>query len=66
MTLILSLTFTKLPVVSMEHLQRVWYASRECLPFWTPGSITLLGLAYARIVETNFPVLEVSLLDFSL
>ena len=28
---------------STEHLQRVGYASRERLPFWTPGSIPLLG-----------------------
>ena len=26
-------------VVSMEHLQRVWHASRERLPFRTPGSV---------------------------
>ena len=43
MTLIPSLTFIELWVVSMEHLQRVWYASRGTLtlpdtwfrpPFW--------------------------------
>ena len=38
MTLIPTLTFTELCVVSIEHLQRVWRASRERLPFWTPGS----------------------------
>ena len=38
MTLIPSLTFTELRVVSMEHLQRVLQASRERLPFRTPGS----------------------------
>ena len=43
MTLIPSLTFTKLRVVSMEHLQRVWLASRERLPFQTPGFVPLLG-----------------------
>ena len=37
MTFIPILTFTELWVVSMEHLQRVWLASRECLPFRTPG-----------------------------
>ena len=36
MTLIPSLTFAELWVVSMDHLQRVWYASRERLPFRTP------------------------------
>ena len=37
----------------MEHLQRVWLASRERLPFWTPGSVLpFWGLAYAPIVET--------------
>ena len=39
MTFIPSLTFTELRVVSMEHLQRVWLASRERLPFRTPGSV---------------------------
>ena len=43
MTLIPSLTLTKLWVVSMEHLQRVWLASRERLPFRTPGSVPLFG-----------------------
>ena len=28
---------------SMEHLQRVWLASRERLPFRTPGSAPLFG-----------------------
>ena len=37
----------------MEHLQRVWHASRERLPFRTPGSAPILGLANAPIVETN-------------
>ena len=37
------LTFTELRVVSLEHLQRVWLARRERLPFWTPGSVPLLG-----------------------
>ena len=39
MTLIPSLTFTELWVVSMEHLQRVWHAIRERFPFRTPGSV---------------------------
>ena len=49
----------------MEHLQRVWLASRERLPFRTPGSVPILGLAYAPIVETGFLELAMSLLDFS-
>ena len=28
----------------MEHLQLVLHASRERLPFWTPGSIPCLDL----------------------
>ena len=43
MTLIPSLTFTQLQVVSREHLQWVWHASRDRLPFRTPGSIPLFG-----------------------
>ena len=42
---------------SMEHLKRVWHASRERLPFQT--------LVYFLIVETSFPELVVSFLDFS-
>ena len=49
----------------MEHLQRVWHASRERLPFRTPGSVPILGLANAPIVETKFLELSMSLLDFS-
>ena len=65
MTFIPSLTFTELWVVSMEHMQRVWLASRERLPFRTPGSVPHLGLANAPIVETKFLELAMSLLDFS-
>ena len=42
-TLMPGLTFTELRVISMYNLQWVWLASRECLPFWTPGSVPLLG-----------------------
>ena len=51
----------------MEHLQPVWHASRERLPFRTPGSVPppILGLACASIVETRFLELAMSLLDFS-
>ena len=43
MTLIPTLTFTELRVVSMKHLQRMWHASRERLPFRTPGSVPHFG-----------------------
>ena len=49
----------------MEHLQRVWHASREHLPFRTPGSVSIVGLACVPIVETRFIELAMSLLDFS-
>ena len=49
----------------MEHLRRVWLATRERLPFRTPGSVPILGLASAPIVETKFLELAMSLLDFS-
>ena len=49
----------------MEHSQRVWHASRERLPFRTPGSVPILGLANAPIVETKFLEPAMSLLDFS-
>ena len=65
MTFIPSLTFTELWVVSMEHMQRVWLASRERLPFRTPGSVPHFGLANAPIVETKLLELAMSLLDFS-
>ena len=37
------LDLRRLWVVSMEHLQRVWHASRERLPFRTPGSVPHCG-----------------------
>ena len=55
----------RLWVVSMEHLIRVWQASRERLPFQTPDSVPMVGLACAQIVETRFRELAMSLLDFS-
>ena len=42
MTLITSLTFIELWVVSVEHLQRVWHAIGKILPFRTPGSVNPL------------------------
>ena len=56
MTLIPSLTFTKLRVVSMEHLQRVWHASRE--PFCghlVPYFLDLLLLQLLRLIFPNLP-----------
>ena len=41
MTLLRILTFTELPVVSMEHLQRMWYAGYAYIP--TPASILFKG-----------------------
>ena len=60
-----NLTFTELREVSMEHLRRVWHASRESLPFRTPGSVPHCGLANAPIVETKFLELATFLIDFS-
>ena len=46
----------RLWMVSIEHLQWVWHASRERLPLRTPGSVPFFGgLACALIVETSFP-----------
>ena len=47
MSLIPSLTFTELRVVFMEHLQQTWHASRERLPFWTPGSVPLFETCFS-------------------
>ena len=63
MTLIPNLTFTELRLVSMKRLQRVWHASRAHSGHLVPSHI--LGLVYAPIVETSFPELAVSFLDFS-
>ena len=55
MTFIPSLTFTELWVVSMEHLQRVWLASRERLPFRTPGSVPLFGICLSSNCWDQIP-----------
>ena len=61
MTLIPTLTFTESWVVSMEHLQRLWHASRERLPFRTPSSVPpfwdLLVLQLLRPDSSNLPCL---------
>ena len=58
MTLMPTLTFTELWVVSIEHLQRVWHASRGHLPFRTFGNIPLfwdlLVLQLLRTDSSNF------------
>ena len=61
----IELDFHRITTVLMDHLQRVLHASRKRLPFRTPGPVPLLGTAYAQIVETSFPKLTVSFLDFS-
>ena len=55
MTFIPSLTFTELWVVSVEHLQRVWLASRERLPFRTPGSVPHFGTCYCSNCWDQIP-----------
>ena len=62
MTLIPNLTFTELWMVSVEHLQRVWHASRECLPLRTPCFVPFSGPAYALIVETKISRLYTDLM----
>ena len=61
MTFIPNLTFTELWVVSMEHLQRVWLASRERLPFrdtwFRPHFRDLLMLQLLRPNSSNLPCL---------
>ena len=56
MTLIPSLTFTELWVVSMDHLQRLWHASRESLPF-RPQFWNLLVLQLLRPNSLTLPCL---------
>ena len=53
MTFIPSLTFTDYEWFSMEHLQRVWHASRERLPFRTPGSVPHLDLLMFQLLRPN-------------
>ena len=55
MTLIPSLTFIELWGISMEHLQRVWHASRERLPFLTPGSVPLFGTCFCSNCWDQIP-----------
>ena len=38
-----NMSFTELREVFMEHLRRVWHASRERLPFQTTGSVPFFG-----------------------
>ena len=64
MTLIPSLTFTELRLVFMEHLQRVWHASRKQLPFRTPGPPFFLNCLCSNCWD-RFLELAVFFLDFS-
>ena len=45
----------RLWVVSMEHLQRVWLASRERLPFRTPGSVPHFGTCWCSNYWDQIP-----------
>ena len=65
MTLIPSLTFTELWVVSMENLQQARYVSWEYLPSGHLGPSPFLGFACVPIVDTWFLELALSLLNFS-
>ena len=61
-------TLAKLREVYMEHLRRLWHASKESLPFRTSGSAPpppLLGLVCPQIGESKFYELALALLDFS-
>ena len=61
MALIPSLTFAESWIISREHLQRVWHASRERLPFRTPCSVPRFGTCLCskllRPDSSNFPCL---------
>ena len=51
MTSIPNLTFTEMRVVSMEHSQRIWIASRKRLPFRTPGSVPFWDLHMFKLMS---------------
>ena len=55
MTLIPNLTITELRVVSMEHLQWVLHASREHLPFQTPGFVPFWDFLMLQLLRPVFP-----------
>ena len=55
----------RLWVVSIEHLQRVWHASRERLPFRTPGSVPHCGTCLCSNCWDHILWTCHSLLDFS-
>ena len=57
-TLIPSITVTELRVVSMGHLQRVWHASTERLPFQTLDSVPILDLLMLQLLRPAFPNLS--------
>ena len=45
----------RLWVVSMDHLQRVWHASMERLPFRTPGSVPHCGTCFCSNCWDQIP-----------
>ena len=54
----------RLSVVSMEHLQRLWHASRERLPLRTPGSVPFLGACVCSDCWDQFPRLFTDLMTY--
>ena len=54
----------RLWVVSMEHLQRVWHASRERLPLRTPGSVPFVGACMCSDCWDQFPRLYIDLMTY--
>ena len=52
-------------IVFMEHLRRVWHASRERLPLRTLDSVPFWGMLMLQLLRPIFPVLIVSFLDLS-
>ena len=58
MTLIQSLTFYELRVVSMEYVQRFRHAGRQCLPFQTPCSVPFWDLLMLKLFRPFFRNLQ--------
>ena len=54
----------RLWMVSMEHLQRVWHASRERLPLRTPGSVPFVGACMCSDCWDQFPRLYIDLMTY--
>ena len=58
MTLIPSLIFLELRVISMWYLQQVWHANRERLPLRTPVSSIFWDLLMLQLLRPAFPNLS--------